>query len=174
MSLFRMNQKYNFSALASISLLLLSISFSMGCQTSKKGKSSQDPFATFDWLIGHWERSNLSRAGQHGFERWEKKADQSLKGVGILLQGTDTLFKEELQILIREDAFYYLALHQDAPKEEWIAFKITEVDQQHFKSENYDYGFPHSISYFLESAGELRTKISSGEIENHFVFRKRE
>ena len=169
-----MNQSLKPSLILLTCLLLLSILFSTGCQASKGVKQQKDPFATFDWLLGHWQRSNLSRPGQQGFEIWEKAADQSLKGTGILLQGSDTLFKEELQIVIRDDDFYYLALPQTTSPENWVAFKIKELDQQHFKSENPDHDFPKVISYFLESAGELRAKISGGETEQHFLFRKKE
>ena len=169
-----MNQKSNFSLVLFIGLLLLYLSFTIACQASKGVAQQKDPFATFDWLLGHWERSNLSRPGQKGFEVWEKAADQSLKGTGVLLQGLDTLFKEELRIVIRDNDLYYLALPQTTSPKKWVAFKITELDQQHFKSENPDHDFPKIISYFLESAGELRAKISGGETVQHFVFRKKE
>jgi len=146
----------------------------MACQAPKGIKQEKDQYATFDWLLGHWERSNLSRPGQRGFEVWEKAADQSLKGIGVLIQGLDTLFKEELRIVIRENAFYYMTLHQGDPHEKWRSFKVTEVNQQHFKSENHEYGFPQMIFYLQESAGELRTKVFIGEVEQQFVFRKKE
>ena len=74
------------------SLLVLLIYDSCQSQTDPSSSMQQ-----LDWLLGTWERLN-DRPGQNSFEVWQKEGD-GLKGVGFTLQDTDTVFREDLEIV---------------------------------------------------------------------------
>ncbi|MEM6358922.1 MAG: hypothetical protein AAF149_18565 [Bacteroidota bacterium] len=97
------------------------------------------------WLCKTWERTNV-KTGQRAYETWRREGD-SLKGVGVTLQGSDTVFIEELSIAVRNDDLYYGAVvgHNPGP----VYFKIDITGAGSFKSSNPKHDFPKEIMYEL-------------------------
>lgn len=108
------------------------------------------------WLCKKWQRSTM-KPGRTAFESWVKEGD-SLKGIGLTLQGSDTVFVEHLSISYRDGALYYISdvTHNPAP----VHFKLEITGPESFISKNPEHDFPKQIQY--ESDGEYMTATISG------------
>ncbi len=128
-------------------LFLLISSFSCSAQESKK----------LDWLIGKWQRENV-RPGRTAFEIWERN-NQGLTGIGVTLQGSDTVFIERLAIAEKDGELFYVA--NVSSNASATFFKMTSYDESGFESENPDHDFPKKITYKLEE--DVMTATISGD-----------
>ena len=55
-----------------------------------------------DWILGSWKRTN-DKEGQQTFEHWKESSGEKFKtyrGLGYTLQGQDTIFKEEMKLML--------------------------------------------------------------------------
>ncbi len=121
----------------------------------------QDPageLSQLEWLCHTWERVNV-KPGRKAYESWVRASDDALTGIGVTLQGKDTVFKEKLKILHKEGSWYYVAdvAHNAAP----VYFKITFLGDSTFTCTNPDHDFPKKIEYTLK--GEELTAHTSGD-----------
>ncbi|MEM9390329.1 MAG: hypothetical protein AAGA02_07645 [Bacteroidota bacterium] len=118
------------------------------------------------WLCKTWERTNV-KIGRRAYETWEREGD-SLKGVGITLQGSDTVFIEELSIAVRNNDLYYgsVVAHNPGP----VYFKIDITGARSFKSSNPKHDFPKEIMYELNDR-DLTVIISGDGKKVPFKFR---
>lgn len=147
-------------------LLFLSLLFSL---TLSAQSTSVNPIAQLNWLEGRWERV-MNNPDQTAFEEWEVK-NGMLVGKGVTLQGTDTVFVENLSILLKEDKLYYVA---DVDSNiEPTYFRITSYSKNGFISENPEHDFPKQIEYQLTEEGELTATISGDGQSIPFLFRKK-
>lgn len=97
-----------------------------------------------EWLVGTWKRTN-TKPGRSGYEHWEKVNDQELQGLGVSLNGNDTLYMEKLKIVLRNDTLYYVA---DVPENNRLVyFKFTALQDGGFICENPSHDFPKKIMY---------------------------
>ena len=109
------------------------------------------------WLCKTWERTNIKQ-GQKTFEKWTRKGNV-LEGVGVTIQGQDTVFIERLSISERDGELHYGSevAHNPAP----VYFKVQITGETSFISRNTKHDFPKAIEYNLE--GEYLTAIISGD-----------
>ncbi len=130
--------------------------------------SNEESLNKFSWLEGKWERV-MNNSNQSGFEEWEW-SDDSLKGLGMTIQQGDTVFVEKLSIERKNDNWYYVA--DVAQNAEPIYFKMTEIYDTGFVSENPDHDFPKKIEYQMMNDGELNVMISGDGRSVPFMFQK--
>lgn len=122
-----------------------------------------------DWLIGTWDRINISKPGRSSHERWEKIEESKLRGHGVTMQGQDTVFLEKITILIKDSNIYYVA---DVPENtQPVYFKITEISDNSFICENPEHDFPKKISYQLNGVN-LKAQISGDGKSFDYLFKK--
>ena len=92
-----------------------------------------------------------------------------LAGQGLTLRGADTVFVENLSILLKGDAYFYVAevAHNKTP----TFFEITSLDAGKFTCENPQHDFPKKISYTLND--NVLTVVISGDGKSiPFIFKK--
>lgn len=126
---------------------------------------AQDPvvqqnFKKLEWLCGKWTRTGM-RAGHAGLENWYKVSASTLKGSGFSLKERDTVFAEQLELLIKDGAIQYMAHvrgHNDP-----VYFKVTEVNDKGFVCENQEHDFPKKIIYRLTEQGMLAVISGNGK-----------
>ncbi|GAA0891779.1 hypothetical protein GCM10009122_14580 [Fulvivirga kasyanovii] len=145
-------------------LLLLVIAYTYG-YTQSPGSEKLNQLS---WLIGKWERQNV-KPGKTSHEHWEPVSDNSMRGWGVTLAGTDTIFVEKLQIINNEEGLFYVA--DVAENVEPVYFKIVALSEQGFVCENPEHDFPKRIAYVL-SGDQLKATISGDGKEIDFLFRK--
>ncbi len=121
---------------------------------------------TLSWMEGRWNRTNV-KEGETAFEQWVVVSPHELKGVGVTLRGTDTVFVESLRIVPEGDDITYIAEvpHNDRP----VKFRLTTLSDRAFVCENPDHDFPKKIAYTLEGE-KLKAKISGNGREMEFEF----
>lgn len=111
----------------------------------------------------------MENPNQTGFEEWERE-NGYLTGLGVTIQQGDTVFVEKLSIEIKDHDLYYVA--DVNPNVEPTYFKIFEISETGFVSENPDHDFPKKIEYQLLGDGELNVIISGDGRSVPFMFKK--
>jgi len=150
-------------------LILLGTTFVRGeCQSAFTPLSQN--FKKLSWLQGTWIRTN-SKGSQTGYEQWSETSPSEYRGVGVTLQGKDTLFVEKLRILERENELYYVA---DVPENQKpVYFKLTEITDSGFVCENPNHDFPKKIVYDVQK-GKLKATVSGNGDSMQFLFEKKQ
>lgn len=142
-------------------LLLVNTGFSQ-----RPKRSAKDSFKKLEWVVGTWDRTN-AKPGRTGREHWIKVSEDLLQGYGVSMKGNDTLFVEDVKLLIKDNEIYYVADIKENPNP--VYFKLTKIESDEFVCENPDHDFPKKISYRLE--GNSLKAITSGDgRENEFIF----
>jgi hypothetical protein len=136
--------------------------------TSQSELSSK--FKKLDWLIGSWNRTNITKPEKTAFEIWEKKEEGKLAGFGIVMQGTDTVFVEKFELVIRDNAVYYVA---DVPENKQpVFFSVTSITDNSFICENPEHDFPKKITYHWDGL-TLKAQISGDGKSSDFLFKRK-
>ena len=150
-------------------LFLISLLISTAVAGQVKSNQAVEDFKKLNWLVGTWNRTN-AKPGRSGFERWDKTSPQELKGIGVNLQGTDTMFVEKLRIIVKDKDIVYVA---DVPENQKpVYFKLTEITESSFVCENPEHDFPKKISYQLEG-NKLKAQISGNGKAIDYFFEKK-
>ncbi|MDO6600497.1 DUF6265 family protein [Tenacibaculum sp. 1_MG-2023] len=126
------------------------------CQTNTKENYP-------DFLLGKWQRTN-DKPGNTTFEIWK----DNYTGLGFTLKESDTVFKEILSIVSKNDTLY---LQVESVNEQPTLFKFTEQTDSSFVCENPQNEFPTKIEYWMENK-LLKAKVSNDEFDVAFVFEK--
>lgn len=120
------------------------------------------------WMLGQWKSVN-AKTGNTSYEKWTKVSEQEWQGTGFRLSrsGTDTLFREKLKIITKDNTLYYVAdlKENTAP----VYFKFTAINEQGFTCENPEHDFPKKISYQRDGK-KLKATISGDGKEFSYYF----
>ena len=132
----------------------------------KKSPAVEAQFKSLKWLEGTWERTNV-KPGTMASEEWYEVSANELKGTGVTMKGSDTVFVEKIQILIKDNHIYYVAdvKENSAP----VYFKFTSLRPDGFVCENPNHDFPKRIEYRL-AGSTLTVIISAGNKSQNFLF----
>ena len=147
-----------------IILVSSAITFLSGCSGQSKKNSTEEndlvnlsgdsllvdnsPLANFNWLLGEW--SNEAK-GQMIGEYWTKTNDSLYEGTGFGLKGTDTTFKESLQLLMVDGEIYYVPTVIGQNDDQPVLFKIIDVGQKSIMCENIQHDVHQLNRYILEA-----------------------
>ena len=138
------------------------------CATAQDSPKASD-FKKLNWLVGDWTRTN-SKPGRGGMERWNKTSDRLLTGQGFNLKGTDTLFVENIKLVVQGDEIFYVADVKENPQP--VYFKLTHLTESSFTCENAKHDFPKKLNYTL--AGKNLTAVISGDGKSiEYLFTKK-
>ena len=141
--------------------------FSFSTITAQKHSPEiEAQFKSLKWLEGTWHRTNI-KAGMKANEAWHNDNPYELKGLGITLKGSDTVFMEKIRILIREGNIYYVADVKE--NKEPVYFKFTTLTPNGFVCENPQHDFPKKIEYKLTDSN-LTVIISAGDKSRNYLF----
>jgi len=132
-------------------LLLCGICF--GCSPKIK------PFL---WLTGTWEMRRS--AGGNRLEIWTQKNDESLTGKGLRIEEKDSFLLEKIELVYRDDQFWYIPTVSDQNNGEPIEFKLSKTEGSIYTFENPNHDFPQRIIYqFKPSGGTAQDATSHGD-----------
>ncbi|AZJ33764.1 MULTISPECIES: hypothetical protein [Tenacibaculum] len=115
------------------------------------------------WLFGKWKRI-YNEAGKRTYEFWEN----DFSGIGFSLQKNDTVFKEVLHIITKNDSLF---LQVTGVNETSTLFAFTQQTDTSFTAENKLNEFPKTIQYWKEN-NLLKANVSNDEFSIDFVFEK--
>ena len=121
-----------------------------------KAQEPQNSLSDLEWILGTWIRQN-SEPGEVQQERWWKISDWEYRGIGVLTRDSDTVFVEQLGIILQDGNIYYVAdvLENPAP----VYFRFTSLDKHAFVSENPEHDAPQRIAYDLVDK-QMRARVS--------------
>lgn len=113
---------------------------------------------SIDALLGRWQE--VQDSGRTVFhEQWEKEANGSLKGLGYVMSGMDTVFIEHLAILGTDTGTFYSATIQSQNNGQAVLFQLVhEQDSLIFTNPAHD--FPDSIVYTPLLNGTMNVLVS--------------
>jgi Domain of unknown function (DUF6265) len=154
-------------SILTLSFILLAITC-LSVQSVQSDKTKSD-FGSLSWLEGKWTRSNIINPGRTSFEAWTKTGEYEFTGLGVTLQGSDTVFVERLKIVIEGNEILYVADIPGNPKP--VHFAFTKIGPNLFICENPKHDFPKKISYRLEGY-TLKAQTSGDGKVQEFVFVK--
>jgi hypothetical protein len=123
----------------------------------------KDEFKKPGFILGYWSRTN-DKPNQKTYEIW----NSDFTGIGFTIQQHDTIFKEILSIIEKNDSLF---LQVEGVNEEPTLFKFTHQTENSFTCENPENEFPKKIKYHIV-AGKLKASVSNDDFSVDFVFRK--
>jgi hypothetical protein len=112
----------------------------------------------FAWLEGNWKE-----AGNGYFsESWVLENDNALHGIGVSVEGSDTLMSERLKIFKRGSQVYYQALVAGQNNDKPVEFVLSSVTADSLVFENPGHDFPKLIVYRKLSDQEMTVLVADG------------
>lgn len=110
------------------------------------------------WLKGEWIRTSAANASA---EKWEKKNDSTLYGVGITIKGKDTVAFETMTIEQKNSKLYYIPVVKDQNSGVAVEFALTSSNEKEWIFENPKHDFPTKIVYKKINNDSLYAEISA-------------
>lgn len=126
---------------------------------------NQEP--TFDWLVGNWQRIN-DKPSENTYENWQKIAAEKYEGMGFTLKNGDTIFKENLSLLKKNEKWIFKV---EGVHEKPVLFSVEIIDKNYFKARNEKNPFPKIIAYEFDDE-HLKARIADDKDEVLFIFEK--
>lgn len=143
-------------------LLIILLSFA-GC-------SEESPIEELRWLEGNWKQVN-QKGSRLSLESWIY-INGELIGNGYTVDYSsgqyDTLFKEDIRIILREQKLFYEA---DLPNQPPVLFRMTEKKEDGWTFANPQHDFPKYIQYQKTQSG-FSAIVGDGNRESKLDFQK--
>lgn len=125
----------------------------VACSNAKEETALEN----LSWLEGRWEYDNNE---QTTIETWEKHPKHGYRVKGWLLEGTDTIFSENIEVKQVGKEIYYLVSipgqHNDQP----VKFKLTENNGKKAAFVNPQNDFPSQIEYSLTPESNVLVQLT--------------
>lgn len=116
----------------------------------------------FKRLDGNWVAENP----QGKFvEKWKCIDDTLMCGSSYMIQGTDTVFTENLQLVLcdEDDKVYYIPTVSNQNDGKSIRFKLSSKKENEWVFENKKHDFPTKIIYSFIGSDSLIAKVQGKE-----------
>lgn len=111
-----------------------------------------------NWLSGEWVRAS---AVDLSSEKWEKKNDSTFYGVGLTIEGKDTVAFETMTIEEKKGKLYYIPVVKDQNGGKPVEFALTASNENEWIFENPKHDFPTKIVYKKINNDSLYAEISA-------------
>ncbi|MDH3651237.1 MAG: DUF6265 family protein [Saprospiraceae bacterium] len=146
---------------------IITLLFFLALSTTPVDLAAQsDEWDKLRWLLGKWQNMGV-KPGQIAWEEWKETSDSDWSGIGLTLEGSDTVFVEWLRIVDKDQALYYVA--EVSHNEEPVYFKMIDIGVNYFEVENPEHDFPKKIKYEYKD-NQLNVVISGDGKEVPFSF----
>jgi len=110
------------------------------------------------WLNSDWVRAS---AVDLSSEKWEKKNDSTLFGIGLTIEGKDTVAFETMTIEEKNGKLYYIPVVKDQNGGKPVEFALTSSTEFEWIFENPKHDFPTKIIYKKVNNDSLYAEISA-------------
>lgn len=129
--------------------------------------SSKQAFEDLKVLEGTW----ATYEGTKFSESWKIINDSLMHGIGFSLNGTDTAFKEQLQIKRIGDSLFYGALVKE--NDGYVFFKLEEAGRNKWVFKNPVHDYPNIIDYKIKDKEVLEATTSNIRGNKKIAFKLR-
>lgn len=141
--------------------------FFTNCSNQKQEAKVEIKKSVFDLMIGTWIADYDSTKY---IESWTAMSDSLFISTGCMLQGTDTLFSESVEIKRSNAKFFYIPTVKDQNNGKAVSFEIKTLTDTSFVAENLLHDFPQRISYTLK--GDSVIAFIEGETKGKEIRRE--
>lgn len=122
---------------------------------------SKNSIKKFDWLKGTWMMKKKN--GGVIMENWLVSNDSTLSGESLNFSVTGaSRVTETLQLVFRNNTYYYISTVKDQNNNQPVAFTITSYSENGFVAENLMHDFPKRIIYQLINKDSIHAFIDGG------------
>ncbi|MBA3681770.1 MAG: hypothetical protein H0W73_11505 [Bacteroidetes bacterium] len=145
-------------------IVFASLSFLVACSGPQSETVTAQAIKTYpeieklSWLSGEWVRNSLT---DFSSEKWEKKNDSTLYGVGLTMEGKDTVAFESMTIEQKNNTLYYIPVVKDQNAGQAVEFALTSSNKNEWIFENPKHDFPTKIIYKKINNDSLYAEISA-------------
>ncbi len=145
---------------------ILFVVLSMTVVWSCKGKSKLD---SLQWLQGTWE--NKTNDGNI-YETWVQEDALHFAGKSYMLQGSDTIVFETVNLLEEQNNLFYIPTVKGQNNEQPVRFTLKSLADNKMVFENPAHDFPQVITYQKINADSLVASVSGKDkgVEREEVF----
>jgi hypothetical protein len=133
--------------------LFIGILLFTGCKEDK-------PMQSFDSWIGTWTENQADGTFK---ESWKKESDTLYHGVSSMVSGKDTLFQENIRLVLRGKAIFYIPTVPGQNEDKPVAFKLITSSDKTWTFENKAHDYPSQIIYTLNNQNSITATIQGTE-----------
>ena len=107
----------------------------------------------FRWLEGSWEMKKAN--GNCRLEIWSSLNDHEMTGKGISVKGVDSTLLENIQLVFKDNFYWYIPTVPDQNNAQPVSFKLVRSHGSNYTFENPDHDFPQRIVYHFKPVTDL-------------------
>jgi len=108
----------------------------------------QNSLEKFSWIIDNW---STGKGKMVYYETWKTNGDKELVGHGFMVVKGDTVYSENISIMVEGDGIYYYAAVSNQNDGKAIPFKLVSSSSDEIIFENKEHDFPQRIIYTKKS-----------------------
>jgi hypothetical protein len=149
-------------------ILIVFVSLIAACATK-----SNDPYKKMDRLVGLWQMDTDEGSL---YEEWWQNKKGSLSGRTYMINGSDTMVFERVELERKDSGIYYIATVKGQNSEIPTDFKMIASNDSAFTFENKTHDFPQRIIYCFVNTDSLVARIEGdikGEPKSRDYFYRR-
>jgi hypothetical protein len=137
-----------------IPIFILNFLF-VSCNNAPKETKSESNIDVFQWILGDWVQSITDTTMIYN-EKWEKLNDSTYTASSEMMNGSDTLFSESVQLKTRaSDAPVYSTTIHEGKSLHRVDFILVESGDKKAVFENKENDFPQRVIYFKSGSDSL-------------------
>lgn len=118
------------------------------------------PLEPFESWLGTWTEK---QADGTFTESWKKESDTLFLGVSSMVSGKDTLFQENIRLVLRGKAIFYIPTIPGQNEDKPVAFKLITSSDKTWTFENKAHDYPAHIIYTLNNQNSITATIQGTE-----------
>jgi hypothetical protein len=118
------------------------------------------PMAPFNNWLGTWTEN---QADGTFTESWTKESDTLFLGASSMVNGKDTLFREDIRLVLRGKAIFYIPTVPGQNEDKPVAFKLITSSDKTWTFENNTHDYPSQIIYTLNNQNSITATIQGTE-----------
>lgn len=116
--------------------------------------------APFESWLGTWTQK---QADGTFTESWKKESDTLYHGVSSMVSGKDTLFQENIRLVLQGKAIFYIPTVPGQNEDKPVAFKLITSSDKTWTFENNTHDYPSQIIYTLNNQNSITASIQGTE-----------
>lgn len=143
--------------------ILILIFLFASCNNVPKETKSESNIDTYQWMLGDWIQFIADTTAIYK-EKWEKLNDSTYLGSSVMMDGSDTLFSESVQLKTRASgAPVYSTTVFEGKSSHQVDFTLIESGDKRAVFENKENDFPQRVIYYQSGADSLIAIINGNE-----------
>lgn len=120
------------------------------------GASEKEPLNRFEKLSGLWQAHNSET---YVYEEWSKPANGVMYGKGYVLNESDTIMNERIELKKIGDSVFYIPTVVGQNNNQPVRFKLISNSDSAFVFENPDHDFPQRITYRFIGKDSITARV---------------